>query len=384
MAKKILIVIYLIGSFFLPVSSQESPKPLVLNGYVTTLQSVMFDSLSGTFLNENLLHNRLNFKGYFGNRLTLSAEIRNRLFTGDMVRLGSFYTAMIGADDGWFDMSWNVVEKQSFLFNTTVDRLWIDFHSGIFQLTAGRQRINWGQAFVWNPNDLFNAYSFFDFDYAERPGSDAIRFQVFPSPSAAAELAVKVNSEEEVTVAGLYRFNRRGYDIQFLAGIVDGSDIVIGTGWSGAIGSLSFRGEASWFDPYRDFPGKESTVMATAGMDKIFKDNSMAQLQILVCNEPIELNDFNNFYTGSLSAKDLAFSRFSAFGQFTWSITPLLNMTVSAMWFPDLEGFFAGPSLDYSLAENLDFSLLWQHFDALMGGSHSRINLGFLRLKYSY
>jgi hypothetical protein len=348
------------------------------------MQSVMFDSLSGPFRNENLLHNRLNFKGYISNTITFSAELRNRLFTGDLVRLGKDYTGMIGADDGLVDMSWNVFEKQSFLFNTTVDRLWIDLHLANFQVTAGRQRINWGQAFVWNPNDIFNAYSFFDFDYIEKPGSDAVRLQYFPSSSSAAELAAKVDGDNDITAAGLYRFNKWGYDIQFLAGIVNGEDIVIGTGWSGAIGSISFRGEASWFDPYKDFPGDESTVLITTGFDKIFKDNSMAQVQFMYCNNPLKLNDFNSFYSGSLSSKDLAFSRFSAFGQFTWSVTPLLNITASAMWFPDLKGYYAGPSLDYSLAENLDFSLIWQHFNSEMAGTHTRINLGFLRLKYSF
>ena len=42
----------------------QDKKLISLNGYLTTMQSVMFDSLSGPFLNENLLHNRLNFKGY--------------------------------------------------------------------------------------------------------------------------------------------------------------------------------------------------------------------------------------------------------------------------------------------------------------------------------
>ena len=364
--------------------SQEKVKPITLSGYVTTMQSVMFDSLSGSFLNENLLHNRLNFKGYLSDELTFAAEFRNRLFTGDMVRLGSFYSGMIGADDGVVDMSWNLLDKQSFLLNTTVDRLWLDLHYSKLQITVGRQRINWGQTFVWNPNDIFNAYSFFDFDYVERPGSDAVRLQFFPSSSSAAELAVKVDSDNDVTAAGLYRFNRWGYDIQFLAGYVNGEDIVLGAGWSGAIGSVSFRGEASWFDPYEDFPGDESTVLITAGLDRIFKDNSMAQVQFMYCNNPLELNNFNSFYSGTLSSKDLAFSRFSAFGQYTWAATPLLNLSLSAMWFPDLEGYFAGPSLDYSLAENLGFSLIWQHFNAVMSGEKSRINLGFLRLKYSF
>jgi hypothetical protein len=364
--------------------SQEKGKSITLNGYLTTMQSVMFDSLSGPFMNENLLHNRLNFKAYLNNKITFAAEFRNRLLTGDMVRYGRPYAGLIGDDNGVVDMSWNIIEEQSFLLNTTVDRLWLDLHYNKFQVTLGRQRINWGQTFVWNPNDIFNAYSFFDFDYVERPGSDAVRLQYFPSSSSAAEFAVKVDAEKDVTAAGLYRFNKWGYDIQFLAGLVNSEDVVIGAGWSGSIGSISFRGEGSWFDRYEDFPGDKSTVLITTGFDKIFKDNSMAQIQVMYCNNPLSLDNFNSFYSGNLSSKDLAFSRFSAFGQFTWAVTPLLNLALSAMWFPDLDGYFAGPSIDYSLTENLDFSLVWQHFDAVMAGERSRINLGFLRLKYSF
>jgi hypothetical protein len=147
---------------------------------------------------------------------------------------------------------------------------------------------------------------------------------------------------------------------------------------------MSFRGEGSWFDQYEDFPGNESTILITTGLDRVFKDNSTAQVQIMYCNNPIELADFNSFYSGSLSAKNIAFSRFSAFGEFTWAVTPLLNLTISSMWLPDLKGYFAGPSLDYSLAESLDFSLVWQHFDAIMTGDRTKINLGFIRLKYSF
>jgi hypothetical protein len=363
---------------------QEKKAAITLNGYLTTMQTVIFDSLSGPFLNENLLHNRLNFKGYINNNITLAVEFRNRLFTGDLVRFGSSYTGLIGLDEGVVDMSWNVVEKQSFLLNTTVDRLWLDLHYNKIQVTAGRQRINWGQTFVWNPNDIFNTYSFFDFDYVERPGSDALRLQFFPSSSSAAELAAKVDNDNDVTAAGLFRFNRWDYDFQFLAGLVNSEDVVIGAGWTGSIGKMSFRGEGSWFDQYEDFPGNKSTILITTGLDRVFKDNSIAQVQVMYCNNPIELGDFNSFYSGSLSAKNLAFSRFSAFGEFTWAVTPLLNLTISSMWFPDLKGYFAGPSLDYSLAESLDFSLVWQHFDAIMSGDRTKINLGFIRLKYSF
>lgn len=378
---------FLVFVFFLLLHVEgfsQDKKTFTLSGYATTMQSVMFDSLPGPFVNENLLHNRLNFKGYINKNITFSAEFRNRLFTGDRVKLGKDYTDLIGADDGLVDLSWNVAEKQSFLFNTTLDRLWIDFHSDDFQVTAGRQRINWGQTFVWNPNDFFNAYSFFDFDHIEKPGSDAVRLQYFPSPSSTVEFAVKANNGHNVTAAGLYRFNKWGYDLQVLAGIVNSEDMVVGTGWSGAIGSTSFRGEVSWFEPYKGFPGGKRTLLITSGLDKVLKDNSIAQLQLMYCDNPLRMDGFNSFYSRSLSSKDLAFSRFSAFGQYTLEVAPLLNAAISAMWFPDLKGYFAGPSIDFSLAENIDLLLLWQHFYSNMGDTRTRINMGFLRLKYSF
>ena len=144
-----------------PLFSQVKQKVISITGYLTSMQGAMFDSLSGPIVYNNLLHNRLNFKGYLNDHLTFSAEFRNRLFTGDMVKSGKAYSDMIGTDQGFADMSWNIINENSFLLNTSVDRLYFDLNYGKFQASFGRQRINWGQTFVWNPNDIFNAYSFF-------------------------------------------------------------------------------------------------------------------------------------------------------------------------------------------------------------------------------
>jgi hypothetical protein len=383
MRKLIFIIAFIISGWTL-VFSQEKQKFITMNGYLSAMQSVMFDSLSGPFINDNLIHNRLDFKGFVNEHITFAAEFRNRLFTGDMVRLGKVYSESISNDQGLADMSWNIINKQAFFLNTTIDRLWVDLNYGKFQVRAGRQRINWGQTLVWNPNDIFNAYSFFDFDYVERPGSDAVRLQYYPGSSSAIELAIKSDYQDHITAAALYRFNKWGYDIQFLGGYADGKDFVAGTGWSGAIGSVSFRGEATWFQPGKKFADTTGTGIFTIGFDRVFNNNSSAQVQIMYCNKPLGSTSFSSLYTGTLSTKDLAFSEFSSFAQFSYPFTPLLSASISGMWFPDLKGFFAGPSLDCSLAENVDFSLLWQHFESRKGGSSTRINLGFLRFKYSF
>jgi hypothetical protein len=364
--------------------SQEEENRFSLNGYVSTIESVIFDSLSGPFLVDNLIHNRLNFKGYFNKNITFATELRNRLFTGDMVRTGPSYAEMISNDQGWVDLSWNILNEQSFFLNTAVDRIWLDFNYDKFQARVGRQRINWGQTLVWNPNDIFNAYSFFEFDYIEKPGSEAIRLQYYPDFSSAIELAVKADCDKRITAAALYRFNKWGYDIQVLTGYFNSEDFVVGAGWSGAFSSVSFRGEMSWFQPIGNFSDTTGTGLFTVGFDKAFKNNSLLQFQIMYCNNPVDYGNFMSFYTGSLSTKELAFSKFTPFGLYSYPVTPLLNLSISGMWFPDLDGYFAGASLDFSMAENVDFSLYWQHFRSEINNSESNVNLGFLRIKFSF
>lgn len=366
------------------IFNPESEKKIALNGYLTSMQSMMFDTLKGPFLNDYVLHNRLNFKSWLGDHITVAAEFRNRLFTGDLAGAGEILAEMTGKDEGIVDMSWNLISGKSFFLNTTVDRLWIDFSYEKFQASIGRQRINWGQTLVWNPNDIFNSYSFFDVDYIERPGCDAVRLQYFPDWSSALELAVSAGSERDVTAAGLFRFSRWGYDIQFLGGYSRSSDIVAGAGWSGSAGSFSFRGEGTWFRPVKSFRDSRGMALVTAGIERIFSDNSVIQFQMMYCNDPPAVGDPAKIFSSGLSARDLAFSKFTAFGQFVYAATPLLNTGISGMWFPDLKGFFAGPSVDFSMAQNVDFSLIWQHFKGKTDNVKTRVNLVFLRFRYSF
>jgi len=370
---------------FTSLYSQDDQKKVDFSGYVSSLTSSMFESVKDPFIIDHLIHNRLNFKAYITPNLTFSAEARNRLFMGDLVRLSRNYSEMIASDQGLADLSWNLADEHSFFLNTTIDRLWLDFNSGKFQARIGRQRINWGQALVWNPNDIFNAYSYFDFDYVERPGSDAIRLQYYPGSSSTIELAVKSNHNKEITAAALYRFNKWSYDFQFLAGVLENDELSAGFGWSGAMGSVSFRGEGTWFQPFKNLSDTSGTGLLTFGADKFFKNNSMIQAQVLICNNPYEFGDVTSLYSRNMSVKDLAFSKFSAFASYSYPVTPLFNAAISGMWFPDREGFFTGLSVDLSASENIDFTVLWQHFDGVFAsGARTKINLAFLRIKYSF
>jgi hypothetical protein len=283
---------------------------------------------------------------------------------------------LIAQDDGILHfLTQNIYSGQSALLTNTFDRLNIEYTSGRTTVTVGRQRINWGQTFVWNPNDIFNTYSFLDFDYEERPGSDGVRLQVFPGYASVADLAVKVDKDNHVTAAALYRFNSGGYDIQFLAGVMGKDDFVAGTGLTGNIGSMGVSGEATWFQPQKNAADSSGILIASAGVTYLFS-NSLSVTAEGIYNgyyATMKTTSFIDLYLLPLSAKTLSFSKFSWFAQAAYPIHPLLNMSFAAMFLPSLDnGFILLPSFSFSASNNLDISLRGQSFSGSFANIQGR------------
>ena len=383
--KKFILLLLLLGTFTrLDVQSQCGAN---LNGYLSYMNQTMFEDIRGNWTNDNLLHNRLNFKSYIDNNLTFAVELRNRFIFGETVKYFPGYAGTFEKDNGWVDMTWNLASDSSYIINSTIDRLYLDLNLGKLQMTIGRQRINWGMNFVWNPNDIFNNYSFFDFDYIERPGSDAVRLQYYLGSATSLELAGKVNHEEEYSLAGLIRFNLGAYDFQILGGVLEEDEYVFGAGFSGYIGPVSLNGELSFLDPIKDNDPRESAVIGGLGVSYNTPFNLYLQLEYLY-NQAAKtsgLNNFSDFYYRNITLRDLSFAPHTFFANVTYPITPLINAGASAMMFPKFKGIFVGPSIDLSLRSNLDLSFIVQHFQGeFQNQLDQKATLGFLRLKWSF
>ncbi len=376
-------------TLMVPVNGQEggdtrARRQPEAGGYASWLHMALFEKPSDPWLNTAMLHNRLNFKADAGSRITFALELRNRFITGDMVRLDPGYAEQIAHDIGLLDLSWNIFSAGSSMLNIMADRAWVEYRAGKLEVRLGRQRINWSQALIWNPNDIFNTYSLFDFDYVERPGSDAVRLTYHTGAASALEAAVKADADRHITAALLGRFTVMSSDLQFFAGVAESEYLTAGTGWSATVGSYSVRGEATLFAPLKHTDDEQTTIIVTTGADRAFSDKVTATLQLLYSNNPATPDSFAGLYERALTARQTAFSRFSAAGELSYSPTPLISTSLTAAWFPDLDGFYAGPSFGFSLAEAVDFTLLWQRFRGTFAGENLRINLGFLRIRYSF
>jgi hypothetical protein len=367
----------------LSVNAQDN---FMLKGYVkgmTAMQSYTGDYM----LIENTVHNRLDFNWYINDNFTFTTGLRNRMIVGNNVSKIPNYDDYLSRDLGYFDMAWVWMNNTSIVGVSQLDRLNVDYTYKRLQITIGRQRINWGQTFVWNPNDLFNSYSYFDFDYEEKPGSDAVRIQYYVGDSGKVESSTSINRDNKVTSALLYRFNTRGYDLQFLAGIFTETDYVVGAGWSGSIADGGFSGEFTYYHPIDNFSNNGGTFTASLHYDYTFSNSLNLQLETIYNGFGAEnMNGLGEVIFMDLSPKNLFPTKFAVFASGSYDVTPLFGVMLSGMYGPMGNFAYIGPMLAFSMSDTVELSAIGQYFymDKVPGVVSNDGTSIFVRLKWSF
>ncbi len=370
----------------------KAQQTVTLNGYVKDLYmfyhpEMDIPGVDSEFLSTNVVHNRLNFRWDATSKFVAVVEMRNRLIFGNLVSKFPEYASMVDVDNGFFDLSWMTAQNDKWFLHSMIDRAYLDYTAGKWQFRVGRQRINWGVNLVWNPNDVFNSFSYFDFDYEERPGSDAVRVQYYTGTTSSGELVYKAgNDADQTAVAGLYRFSCRGYDFQFIGGWV-GPDLIAGGGWAGDIRGAGFRGEITRFMPRKGVANPVPATVASVSGDYTFRNGWYIHGSVLYSSNGTtgKAGGMNLLFNPDMSAKQLSFARYSLFGQVSKPITPLLSGSFSGIVNPSDGSFYAGPSLVYSLQNNLELMLAGQLFFGSSGAEFGDIGqVVFGRLKWSF
>lgn len=340
------------------VNTEKTPS-FILKGYVKTLPSMNIADNDKSW--SNTLNNRLNFS-YTKPSWVASFSVRNRMLTSKSIS-NPMYVSYLEKDGGFIDASWVLFSEGDVAFHTQIDRCNLELRKGTWEATIGRQRINWGVALAFNPNDLFNSYNFFDFDYEERPGSDAIRIKKYTSELSRFEVAIAPKKDLKMsTAAMLYSFNKKSYDFQFISAYYR-NRFVLGTAWAGRLGPIGFKGEISHFTDVDSLWSNRnaSNTVAVLSFDYIFKNGIYTNLEILY-NQPKQSSA--NFFslTEPLSADRLFFTKYAVLLMGQKALSPLWSAGLSGMYFPDEEAWFISPNISYSVKKNIDFQLLSQIF----------------------
>jgi hypothetical protein len=356
-----------------------------VKGYIKYLEEVSFAGSATELLTNDLIHNRLNFKYEPSEHFNIRLELRNRLYYGELVQSYPGYASFVTASNGTFDLSKNWINQNAVLFNTTIDRACAEFTEGKWDITVGRQRINWGISTVWTPNDIFNTFNYFDFDYEERPGTDAARIQYALNNSSSLDLAISPGRTSSQNVGALmYHFNKWGYDFQAFSGIYQ-QNFTTGIGWAGNIKDAGFKGEVSYFTPYHHF-SDSNAIAASLSFDYGFKNGIYLLISGLYNGSGKDsIPNIAQLTTETLSAKNIFPFKYTAFAEVSYPFTPIFKASLGGMYSPSGNSLIALPTLTYSIADNWVIDVIGQSFFAQNNGGYKSLGTGlFFRLKWGF
>ncbi len=383
---------------------QEEEKPYELNGYLSLMPQIMWNS--DTSYKQIQVHNRVNFFWYPSEKLTFSAQMRTLLYYGNFNERKELSTSIVSEEGYFLPLTFQQTIPDNGFLSVSLDRLYMEYNLEKLDIKIGRQRINWGQTFVWNPNDIFNTYNFFDFDYAERAGADAIRLQYYTGATSYFDLAIKIDSSSNATAAALYKFNKWNCDFQFLSGYYgqkntnplsnkgNVADWITGFGFTGDYKGISLRTESSYLHPAENFADTSGIFLSSIGLDYTFKNDLSLNAEFLYMNKTSlgSVSGLLDIYSAPMTIKSIVFTKYNYFAQAAYPITPLLRTTFSGMVFNDkrITGYYIGPSAEVSLTDNISISAFYQFFSftikdlPFIGNYNQKLNFLFLRLKWNF
>lgn len=369
------LLIILLGS---TLTRAQSSDIVQFKGYLKELGAVSVSNDLNTWRYDNIVHHRLESVWHIGDGFRIQADLRTRWISGYSADNIPSYGAIFDADPGLVDLNKNWIDREGHILNTSIDRLHLSWEHEQWEAHLGRQRINWGKTMIWNPNDLFNTYSWLDFDYEERPGTDAIRLNYNWGVASSVEAGYKPSSSPSKTVlAAMYRGSIGTYDVQAIAGHYQG-DWVLGGGWSGYVQKSGFKAEASIFLP-------DGSLSASLGADHML-DNGTYLIGEILFNGGYNKQPGNQAALFQVpSADNLFISKTAYFTQASGSPHPLLNLGLGLMGSFTDSIFLVIPQTSVSVKENLDFMVLAQLLRGKELKSLSPTPNGiYLRLKWSY
>jgi hypothetical protein len=366
-----------------------------VSGYLKSMQTLLFfnqswpnasgEDYTDTFLLDQLIHHRLNAELSFARHFRLHAGLRTRVFYGDLVRATPDYAQAVNdPSNDWIPMSLVLVDRPDAVVHSVLDRLYAEYAAGRWEVRLGRQRIHWGISSVWNPNDLFNAFAFTDFDYEERPGTDALRIRYHTGFASSVEVAVRGFSDPAQAIAAArWQFNYRTYDVQILGGYWQ-EEAVLGAGWAGNLGQAGFKGEASWFQPLNQ--DQPAALAATSSLEYVWSGGHYTQAGYLYNSTGSPGGRSEELFSFELSARNLYPFRHAVFAQWSAPVNPLLQAGTALIYSPGpSQALFFNPLVSWSLAPNWDIDLVGQLvFQRGDAQYTSPLQAAFFRLKYSY
>lgn len=356
---------------------------LSVTGYLKYLHRIEVIHQPDTLLTGELLHQRTNVRWDVNHRFSIRIDLRTRLFYGPLYTGQSDFINSLRVREALLNTDYFPIKDRHAVLLLQADRSYVEYHTERWNVRAGKQRVNWGTNLIWNPNDVFNSYNILDFDYEERPGTDAIRIQHTFTTAATLDGVWSPKRSGGSKFATMYRTHAGTYDLQFLAGR-NQAQWMTGMGWAGNLKDAGFKGEMNWY------PGNNQSLhqfLAAGTLDYTFEKGWYTYISYLYQQHTPpsgQLGSYDFTYPVSSPKYLMPFVN-SFFGGVMKELSPIISLQLALIYGDRNSTTLFYPSLTWNAGENMNVLLtgiasLSKQQEKLENISNSI----FLRMKYSF
>lgn len=324
--------------------------------------------------------NRLRIEARGQPREWLGFEVQydNEVRLGDYLDTAQFHHFKMMRPQTYWDLEDDYADHRSLHARHRLYRGFISIKTPVADIFLGRQRIAWGAGRFWNPTDLFNPFSPIQLEREERIGVDAVLVEHnidALSKLSAAYAPSKQDSSAAVRVSG----NATDTDYAVMVGEFEGDDVV-GVEFAGRAGQAGVRAEATHT---RTEPGARYT-RALVGIEYAFQNTLTVSFEYYYNGAGSSQRaryDFTGLFTGAIH--NVARHYLGSYAKY--EITPLLRWDNYLVANLDDHSRFYAPSLVYSVAAGVDWSVGMQLFDGSQGSEYGMLhNVFYTQLQWFF
>lgn len=356
---------------------------LEVKGYAKYLSEADHVRDPDTLLTGQLIHQRTQLRADFNDHWYAKLELRTRAFLGPIYEGQPGLVQTLKHPYSYFRPEVALVDDRHVTVFTEADRAYAGYRTDRWDVRLGKQRINWGTNLIWNPNDVFNSYNILDFDYEERPGTDALRIQYDLLEQRAVDIAYAPSKDGRTVAAGMYRTHLSSFDLQFSGGLYRGQT-VIGIGWAGNIGKAGFKGE---FNHYLKNTKESGQTCAAVTIDYTLKGNWYVFAAGLWQHQSAVHFQASNFFSGesAITPKFLMPFHYCGYLGAMKELTPQWSVQLATIYGETNESMILFPGATWKVTDNFELLLTgqgyWTRRENTWG---NRADALYLRFKYNF
>jgi hypothetical protein len=301
-------------------------------------------------------------------RVGLDLEYDNEVLLGNYVRTRQFALTSARVETS-FDLQREYARTEDVIARHAIYRASATWSTRNTDVRVGRQRIALGTGYFWSPMDLLNPIDPARLDRDYRTGADAMLVeQRLGALGRASAIYVPSARGMKAVGAGYLHGNVRGADYSVVLGTFRG-DEVLGVDFSGSVGGLGLRGEATATRSDSD----KGYGRVLVGADYGFASSLTVTVESYYNGQGS--SDATRYDVGSfIAGRTLSLGRWYSALAASYQVTPLLKAAGYVLLNAGDGSAVVWPRLEWSVRSDIDLVLGFQRFAGGRASEYGRVH----------